>query len=87
MAISCAVPYASTARIVARRATGVILWKLLDGGEFERVLDMDLNVATHLVCVGVSDDGKWLACSDATEVKLFRLVRLLLAFAQNQGES
>lgn len=61
--------------VVARRATGVVGWKLGEGEDgYEKLLDMDLNVATHLTCVAIADNGSWLAVSDAVEVKLFKLV-------------
>lgn len=58
--------------IVCRKAAGIMAWRLQDGG-FQHVLDMDLNVATSLVSLAVSPDGRWIACSDAVEVKLFRI--------------
>jgi U3 small nucleolar RNA-associated protein 4 len=40
---------------------------------WERVLEMELNVATNLVSSAISDDGRWLAVSDLSESKLFTL--------------
>lgn len=68
--------------VVVRRAMGVSIWRIRgdepgvlpeEAQGYDRVLDMDLNMATHLVTLAVSDDGHWLAVSDATEMKLFSL--------------
>ena len=42
-------------------------------GEWQKVLEMDLNVQSNIVSCDISDDGKWIAVSDWYEVKLFRL--------------
>ncbi len=40
---------------------------------WNKVLEMDLRVRTNLVASAISDDGQWLAVSDAFETKLFSL--------------
>lgn len=40
---------------------------------YDKVLDMELDTATNICASSVSDDGKWLAVSDAYETKLFAL--------------
>ncbi|KAH9075802.1 WD40 repeat-like protein [Lactarius deliciosus] len=40
---------------------------------WNKVLEMDLQVQTNLVASAISDDGRWLAVSDAFETKLFLL--------------
>ncbi|KAH9176958.1 WD40 repeat-like protein [Lactarius sanguifluus] len=40
---------------------------------WSKVLEMDLRVQTNLVASAISDDGQWLAVSDAFETKLFLL--------------
>jgi U3 small nucleolar RNA-associated protein 4 len=40
---------------------------------WSKVLEMDLQVQTNLVASAISDDGRWLAVSDAFETKLFSL--------------
>ena len=40
---------------------------------WSKVLEMNLRVQTNLVASAVSDDGRWLAVSDAFETKLFLL--------------
>ena len=40
---------------------------------WSKVLEMDLRVQTNLVASAISDDGGWLAVSDAFESKLFSL--------------
>ncbi|KAG8984839.1 U3 small nucleolar RNA-associated protein [Tulasnella sp. 427] len=64
--------------LVCRRLTGVSIWKLHAGGkgvkgaqEFDHLIDIEMNVFTHVVACAISDDGKWLAASDAMELKLF----------------
>ncbi|KIO27849.1 hypothetical protein M407DRAFT_14831 [Tulasnella calospora MUT 4182] len=64
--------------LVCRRLTGVSIWRLHPGGggtkgaqEFDHVIDMEMNVSTHIIACAISDDGDWLAVSDATELKLF----------------
>lgn len=42
-------------------------------GNWEMVLEMDLNVRTNIVSSAISDDGKWLAVADWYETKLFAL--------------
>jgi U3 small nucleolar RNA-associated protein 4 len=44
-----------------------------EGIGWNKVLEMDLRVHTNLVASAVSDDGRWLAVSDAYETKLFLL--------------
>ncbi|KAH9921964.1 WD40 repeat-like protein [Epithele typhae] len=41
---------------------------------WERVLDMDLNVQTNISAAAISDDGKWIAVADWYETKLFQLL-------------
>ena len=41
---------------------------------YERLLDMDLDTTTNISTCAISDDGNWLAVSDAYEVKLFELL-------------
>jgi len=40
---------------------------------WSKVLEMTLRVQTNLVASAISDDGQWLAVSDAFETKLFLL--------------
>ncbi|KAF8273758.1 WD40-repeat-containing domain protein [Lactarius quietus] len=40
---------------------------------WSKVLEMNLRVQTNLVASAISDDGRWLAVSDAFETKLFSL--------------
>ena len=40
---------------------------------WSKVLEMNLRVQTNLVASAISDDGRWLAISDAFETKLFSL--------------
>ncbi|TFK23110.1 U3 small nucleolar RNA-associated protein 4 [Coprinopsis marcescibilis] len=42
-------------------------------GGWERVLEMELSVTSNIVVHRISDDGSWLAVSDAYETKLFKL--------------
>ncbi|KIL71045.1 hypothetical protein M378DRAFT_66031 [Amanita muscaria Koide BX008] len=42
--------------------------------DWEKVLEMDLNVNGNLVASAISNDGQWLVASDSFETKLFRLV-------------
>ncbi|KXN83554.1 U3 small nucleolar RNA-associated protein 4 [Leucoagaricus sp. SymC.cos] len=42
-------------------------------GGWEKVLEMNLNVASNLVAGEISEDGRWLAVSDMYEAKLFSL--------------
>jgi U3 small nucleolar RNA-associated protein 4 len=42
-------------------------------GGWEKVLEMDLNVASNLIVGEISEDSKWLAVSDIYEAKLFSL--------------
>ncbi|KAH6917613.1 U3 small nucleolar RNA-associated protein 4 [Coprinopsis sp. MPI-PUGE-AT-0042] len=42
-------------------------------GGWEKVLEMDLNVASNIATHRISDDGSWLAVSDMFETKLFKL--------------
>ncbi|KAL0950875.1 hypothetical protein HGRIS_007634 [Hohenbuehelia grisea] len=44
-----------------------------DGDNWERVLDMELNVHTNLLAIKLSDDGRWLAVADLYETRLFLL--------------
>ena len=41
--------------------------------DWSKVLEMNLRVQTNLVASAISDDGQWLAVSDAFETKLFSL--------------
>lgn len=43
-------------------------------GDWEKILDMDLNVETNLRASAISEDGSWLVAADSYETKLFRLV-------------
>ncbi|KAI9460248.1 WD40 repeat-like protein [Lactarius psammicola] len=40
---------------------------------WSKVLEMNLRIQTNLVASAISDDGRWLAVSDAFETKLFSL--------------
>ncbi|KAF5355975.1 hypothetical protein D9756_004245 [Leucocoprinus leucothites] len=42
-------------------------------GGWEKVLEMELNVASNLITGEISEDGRWLAVSDIYEAKLFSL--------------
>ena len=66
--------------------TGLTVWRLPEepsvqeepslSGEspsWQKVLEMSLRVQTNLVASAISDDGHWLAVSDAFEAKLFWL--------------
>jgi U3 small nucleolar RNA-associated protein 4 len=44
-----------------------------DGGGWEKVLEMRLNVQTNLIAGAISTDGTWLVVSDLYEAKLFAL--------------
>jgi U3 small nucleolar RNA-associated protein 4 len=44
-----------------------------EGLSWTKVLEMSLRVQTNLVASAISDDGRWLAVSDAFEAKLFWL--------------
>ncbi|KAI0286783.1 WD40 repeat-like protein [Russula aff. rugulosa BPL654] len=44
-----------------------------EGLGWKKVLDMSLRVQTNIVASAISDDGCWLAVSDAFETKLFLL--------------
>ena len=46
----------------------------LPSGSWDKLLEMGLKVESTLVSSAISDDGTWLAVSDAYETKLFRLV-------------
>lgn len=41
---------------------------------WEKMLEMSLKTDSTIVASAISNDGKWLAISDAYETKLFRLV-------------
>jgi U3 small nucleolar RNA-associated protein 4 len=41
--------------------------------DWEKVLEMDLNVHSNIIVHEISEDGSWLAISDCYETKLFRL--------------
>ncbi|KAL5534622.1 hypothetical protein ACEPAG_1085 [Sanghuangporus baumii] len=45
-----------------------------DESGYEKLLDMELDTMTNLCSSAISDDGRWLAVSDAYEVKLFELL-------------
>lgn len=45
-----------------------------DSADWEKCVEMELDVHTNLVASAISDDGKWLAVSDLYETKLFRLI-------------
>ncbi|KAF9073758.1 WD40-repeat-containing domain protein [Rhodocollybia butyracea] len=42
--------------------------------QWEKCVEMELDVHTNLVASAISDDGKWIVVSDLYETKLFRLV-------------
>jgi U3 small nucleolar RNA-associated protein 4 len=60
-------------------------------GGWEKVLEMDLNVASNIAAHRISDDGSWLAVSDMFETKLFRLqtdvsrTRIVVGVATSDG--
>jgi len=62
--------------VFSKGETGVKVWKLRGEDGVECILDMELSVTTNLRCGSASEDGRWLAVSDAVEVKLFRLGEL-----------
>lgn len=80
---------AKRARLVLSTGdTGLTVWRLPEepslqeepllalSGEspsWQKVLEMSLRVQTNLVASAISDDGRWLAVSDAFETKLFWL--------------
>ncbi|KAJ4476737.1 WD40 repeat-like protein [Lentinula aciculospora] len=45
-----------------------------DTADWEKCVEMELDVHTNLVASAISDDGKWLVVSDLYETKLFRLI-------------
>ncbi|KAJ3919467.1 WD40 repeat-like protein [Lentinula edodes] len=45
-----------------------------DSADWEKCVEMELDVHTNLVASAISDDGKWLVVSDLYETKLFRLI-------------
>lgn len=40
---------------------------------WDKLVEMDLNIRTHITAAAISDDAKWLVVSDAYESKLFAL--------------
>lgn len=80
---------AKRARLVLSTAdTGLAVWRLPEkslveeetspalsgeGPSWKKVLEMSLRVQTNIVASAISDDGCWLAVSDAFEAKLFWL--------------
>jgi U3 small nucleolar RNA-associated protein 4 len=80
---------AKRARLVLSTGdTGLAVWRLPEkpsveegpppalsgeGLSWKKVLEMSLRVQTNLVASAISDDGRWLAVSDAFEAKLFWL--------------
>lgn len=44
------------------------------GMEWRKLLEMELKVDTTIVSSALSEDGRWIAVSDAYETKLFRLI-------------
>ncbi|KAG9096533.1 U3 small nucleolar RNA-associated protein, partial [Ceratobasidium sp. 392] len=43
------------------------------GGDWEKLLEMELRFRTNVTAGAISADGQWLAVADAWETKLFRL--------------
>lgn len=85
---SSIVSLAREAGIIAERTIqGINLWtlKALDasdasgrsastqGQQYKKMLEMELNTQTNLISSAISDDGHWLAASDAYETRLWRL--------------
>lgn len=44
-----------------------------EGPGWHKILEMSLRVQTNIIASAISDDGRWLAVSDAYEAKLFWL--------------
>ncbi|KIK71282.1 hypothetical protein GYMLUDRAFT_90263 [Collybiopsis luxurians FD-317 M1] len=44
-----------------------------DKADWEKCVEMELDVHTNLVASAISDDGKWFVVSDLYETKLFRM--------------
>jgi U3 small nucleolar RNA-associated protein 4 len=44
-----------------------------EGPGWHKILEMNLRVQTNIIASAISDDGRWLAVSDAYEAKLFWL--------------
>ncbi len=44
-----------------------------EGPGWNKILEMSLRVQTNIIASAISDDGRWLAVSDASEAKLFWL--------------
>ncbi|ODN79167.1 hypothetical protein L198_07917 [Cryptococcus wingfieldii CBS 7118] len=60
--------------VVGRRERSVGIWRVQeDESGWEKVLEMELRLRTHLISSAISEDGKWLAVSDLYETKLFFL--------------
>lgn len=71
--------------VVCLREKGAGVWRVRsaaeEGGEkkggWDKVLEMELKVASNLISGAISQDGSWLALSDLAETRLFKLeVRL-----------
>jgi U3 small nucleolar RNA-associated protein 4 len=73
--------------LLCRRETGISIWYVRpqvaksdhspgtsSSGGWDKLLDMELKVESTLVSSAISDDGTWLAVSDAYETKLFHLM-------------
>ena len=67
---------ASQAKLIAcRNEKGLSLWTISDKKEegWAKALDMELSSKTSWTASAISPSGEWLAISDMTEVKVFRL--------------
>lgn len=80
---------AGQARLVCcARDTELSIWRILQrreappndntleeptSGEWEKVLDIELNVHTNITASAISDNGRWLVVSDLYETRLFAL--------------
>ncbi|KAK1229372.1 U3 small nucleolar RNA-associated protein [Marasmius sp. AFHP31] len=82
---NCSVHVARRARLVTcMRDNGLSIWKILktasieeevdpDAHEWEKCLEMELDVSTNLVASAMSEDGRWLVVSDMYETRLFSM--------------
>lgn len=76
---------ASARLVICMRDAGISLWKInarprtspidlnTTHNDWEKALELDLNVRTNLIASDISDDGHWLVTSDLYETKLFHL--------------
>lgn len=91
---SSLISVAREAGILAERTLqGINLWTLTaleasnasarevpEGGQqYKKMLEMELNTQTNLISSAISDDGHWLAASDAYETRLWRLKKAVSA--------